>query len=935
MKASVFLFHVLMCCSLYLCGQQFSHHQITLPAEVKTSELSGVYIDRDGFIWLSAGKDLFRYDGINFKQIPADSNYIPDDKISVLYHDRHHKLWVGWESGTISEVKRAGLFSYCPPEGNPSVPIVKWTEDSYGQLWMATYGEGVYVKDSNGRWHNFNHDDGLPSLEVYDMERWGNHIMLATDQGLVQASFENRRKKLRILNQDQGLADQIVKSIEVDKDGLWIAYYESTIDLMRKDGSIERFQAPAVLDAYKLVKAGNLSWWLSESGNLYHAQNNKGWQLLNLFEGRKARIQDIVKDNEGHLWIVGSRGLQMLDQWRKLYQGGERVSAICQQGHSLWYASEGNLFHVDLLTHQEDLLWQGDEPVLSLYLDARQRLWAGTFNAGVKVYDQKTNKLKVLNEAKGLVNNNVLSINGNAEGVWLGTLGGASFYPIDDQQLKHPVNFGGEGGVGLQYIYAVAVSDLGEVYLGTDGDGVLRKRGDHFVPLLEGQSSGVVLDLCVDKKGSLWWITPNGRLLSWSAAGQVDSIPAWQHETEKFSGIEAAPNGDILVFYEAGILRWSPAREAWINYGKAYGLENLQPELHAQHLDPQAGLFIGTATGINFLNLDLLPELSKPSTFFDGPELFFKPTHKSRFQSHDNHLTFNYVGRWFTDPQAVRYRIKLEGYDLEWTTSQNTQTTYPRLPPGDYTFKVVAGVNGYFPAEQMKQYHFSIATPWYQRWYVIAGAILVLAAWAALYIRNRFKQVKYREQQEQDRIRAQYEAIKSQVNPHFLFNSFNTLMALIEDDREEARDYLTDLSDFFRNILQYREVDLYHLKDELSIIQTYLSLQKKRFGENVRVDICLSKDELNTKIPPLTLQLLLENAFKHNVISRHKPLEARIFVEDGYLVVWNALQERQNPDKSTGYGLESIRKKYSFYEKKPVKIARDQDQYAVYLPLLT
>lgn len=926
---------LLACFAFSSKAQEINYREIALPTAVRTSTLDLLHTDKKGFLWLAVGPGLYWYDGLQFHKVDTDTTGRPGDGISTLFDDHQGRVWVGWRSGFISTVQGDSTHAYQPEEGTPSAPIVRWAEDDRDQLWMATDGEGLYVRATNGRWYNFDEDDGLPSEDSYDLAAMANTVMLATDQGLVRCSFDEEKKHLEVIAPKDGLADQIVKSLYADSLGLLAAFYEPFLNTISRRGVISAAIPAPGPDAHIIWRSGEVLWWLSEGGNLYQKTGSSAWQLIELDKARHAQIRHLAADKEGHMWVSTNKGLFLIDQWYSHRPTPKPVTALCVSGTKIWYSQEGTLYEMDRLTDNTQKAWEGENLILNLYADHWGRIWAGTFDGGTIMWDPSTFSKYQFTEAEGLSNNNVLSIDGNKEGIWLGTLGGVTRIVFATQgNIDAIKTYDRHQGMDVQYIYAVHVAEDGQVFLGTDGEGILRWDGKSFRPLSIDLPREVVLDLATGPEGVLWWVTPDGVLHGWSAARGLIKVPSYPEEPGKVAGLLAADDGSVYIIHEGGIHRWHPARKAWRAYQKSFGFAAFQPELHAHCLHHNNSLYLGTARGITTLQLDLLPAQAWPHTRLTGVELFLQPTSSHVFSSGENHITFKYIGRWYTNPTAVRYRIKLQGYDLDWIESQNPEITYPRLPPGDYKFSVVAGIDGHYPKDQVKQFEFTIKSAWYTRWYSILIFILLLAGLALLLFRFRVKSLQQKQEREKQQVRAQYEALKSQVNPHFLFNSFNTLMALIEDDKAEATGYLAALSDFFRHILEFREIDLITVEEEMDIVQTYLSLQAKRFGSNLRVEIDLGEVVLETRIPPLTLQLLVENAFKHNVISRSKPLDLRIFEKDGYLVVWNKLQLKARPDASTGYGLDSIEKKYKFYSNQPIKTEKSSDHFAVYLPLI-
>lgn len=190
------------------------------------------------------------------------------------------------------------------------------------------------------------------------------------------------------------------------------------------------------------------------------------------------------------------------------------------------------------------------------------------------------------------------------------------------------------------------------------------------------------------------------------------------------------------------------------------------------------------------------------------------------------------------------------------------------------------------------------------------------------------------ERLERENISAKYENLKSQVNPHFLFNSLNALTNLVYEDQDKAAKFIKQLSEVYRYVLDTREQEVVPLEEELKFLRSYLFLQQIRFGGKLKVDINLNGT--TSMIAPLALQMLVENAIKHNVISEETPLLIRIYREDDFIVVENTLQPRQATNyHSPGVGLENIRKRYEFLRGElRVQVNKGQDDFTVKLPVI-
>lgn len=185
-----------------------------------------------------------------------------------------------------------------------------------------------------------------------------------------------------------------------------------------------------------------------------------------------------------------------------------------------------------------------------------------------------------------------------------------------------------------------------------------------------------------------------------------------------------------------------------------------------------------------------------------------------------------------------------------------------------------------------------------------------------------------------DNLSAQYELLKQQVNPHFLFNSLNTLKAMVESGDQEAADFIIKLSNFYRFTLESRKLDLIHVHEEMEILKAYLFLQKARFDGGFTFESTLSDKTLGTLIPPFTLQLLVENCIKHNVVSLEKPLHIRLYEEQDKIIIENQMQPKTGDQPSLGVGLKNIDLRYSHLLEQHIDIIKDLKIFQVKLPLI-
>ena len=182
---------------------------------------------------------------------------------------------------------------------------------------------------------------------------------------------------------------------------------------------------------------------------------------------------------------------------------------------------------------------------------------------------------------------------------------------------------------------------------------------------------------------------------------------------------------------------------------------------------------------------------------------------------------------------------------------------------------------------------------------------------------------------------AQFDALKNQLDPHFLFNSLNVLTSLIDENPIAAQNFTTSLSKVYRYVLEQKNKELISVDEELKFAKTYVRLLKMRFEDSIIFEIPEKATNPDARVVPLSLQLLLENAVKHNIVNSGNPLKIRIFEKDGNLIVENILQPKEVLKKSTGVGLSNIMQRYSLLTDRQVQINKTASHFSVEIPMLT
>ena len=614
------------------------------------------------------------------------------------------------------------------------------------------------------------------------------------------------------------------------------------------------------------------------------------------------------------------------------------LSIHCGEDNQIWYSTEQGLWSFEPKSGRKKLLFSDAQTkITSIYQEKTSDvLWLGTLGEGVWRLNLRNGEKKRFQEKDGFVNNHVMSIDGNEDEIWFATFGGVS-------RLRQSVgnstfeNINSKNGLGSDYVYKAIVDKNGTAWFATDGKGIYYYQ-DETLKAANQASQKTVLSIAETNDGKVWFSTEDGKICFFDGE-KFKSFPKYQPKNS-FAPVSVMSNteNDLIISYPEYIDILFVQTGEFIRFDASMGISPLGQDLNVVDRDPEGNIWIGTNQGIMRLN----PPVNQPKVYPQPRIRKVKVGLEDIDEigpmklSHDqNHLVFDFIGIWYQSPESVHYEYRLNGYDNKWIPTRDNQAIFPKLRHGYYKFELRAssGLNNSWspPAS----FRFRIHKPFWETWWFILSVGLTIFGVTSWWVKSREERLRLAEKLEKDKLESRFETLQSQINPHFLFNSFNTLISIIEDDKSTAVEYVEKLSDFFRNILAYRDRQIIPLKEELTLFDDFHYLQKKRYGDNFRLVIEINPELLAKGIPTLTLQLLVENAFKHNIISATRPLH--IYVETkipGYLTVRNNLQRRKYEVPSTRIGLENIAQRYQILTQKEVKIEISDGEFAVHIPLL-
>jgi ligand-binding sensor domain-containing protein len=968
---------------LFLFSRKTADAQVpffkTFQVDKENNELRVQRILRDhaGFLWLGTSEGLYKFNGIDFSKVRSE--LIADQSVTALYEDRRQRLWVGCKSGKIIIVERNNVKSFLPEKKSPGSAIHDILEDSESRIWFATNGEGVYYFEHDSL-HNIRSDNGLNDDFTYSLALTKDGaIWIGTDQGIGICRMNNGVSRISKLTSADGLPDNIVRILLPDSSqDIWIGMQDKGV--CKYVAGKKTFFTPKSLQDWRygqvncIMQSGNHLWIGTDQYGIVNFENAQDGNIRQLSAGdniKLSKINDLVEDPEFNVWIannnllVRSSGEQinfLLNDENKKTDGTGNDnktssfrfihSILSDHAGNLWFTPDQGLVKYNLAAAAGNNITRYTitpvhtlVDISALHEDEHGYLWIGTMGDGIFRMNIKTGKFTKVKGESSIEKASVLSIAVKDDFLWFAGLEGVSKCKIEDGETNHAslhfADVSATHSFGRNYIYCIFIDSKNRVWLGTDDKGIIVYDQGKYTTYSasNGLRSNVIYSITEDPSGNIWFSTLNAGIYKFDGKKFHNYTTDDGLSDLNIFSIASDSYGNIVIVNKHGIDVLDPATGLFTYFDRSSGINELNSDLNAITKDNSGNIWIGTESGIIKYHSRKLTQAFQPITVLNRVSVFLDEVdfrNASKFSYDQNNFTFDYNGLWYSDPERVKYQYMLEGYNNTWINSRDRSIIYPKLAPGTYTFKIRSSLNQNFNNASEASYKFIIASPFWFRWWFLALVALVISFSLRHYIMNRERRIKHMDLLQKEKIEFQFETLKNQVNPHFLFNSFNTLISIIEENPKIAVEYVERLSQFFRNIVMYREKDVILLKEELELLDNYYFLQKKRFCENLSLNMDIPEEIKNSRyVPPLTLQLLMENTVKHNSVSRETPLTIDVFINKyGKLVMRNNKNIKIKKAESPGIGLQNIVSRFQLLSDRTVEIKDGDDFFEVAIPLI-
>lgn len=911
-----------------------------------------LYQNRQGYIFAGTTKGLYRFDGVEFYKYQQATD--APSAITAIGEVYNNQLWLGFDDGHLALLQNNHIEPLLFEEGTPKKPIRKILFDKKGIVWLATAGEGIYYL-RNKRMYNINEDDGLSDNYVYDIAITKDGLVkAATDRGLNIVSIENEKKDIKVFSSKDGLPDNILRCLSETPEAFsWLGMQDAGVVCLDNNQGIQTTIPNWSFGQVNDVVSTSSQVFVAteDNGLLVYDHDDKNRITTSSYHDENLKkINALFRDRESNVWAAGDHFLMRtagsnIEMLYKLAKpSAERVHTLLHAADkSIWF-NTGN--SVSSITRNGNNWEQknyiikniGNTDISCLYQDNRGIIWVGTLGKGIVLLDPLTGTQKTITEDSLLVNSNIISISGKDSAVWISGFEGIVCARLTNGNINY-TNYTGIADIGSNYINYIFPDSKDRVWFATDGKGLTLFEKEKFTSLKQ-RSSGlgnVIYRIVEDPFNNLWYSTYRNGIVKYNGSSFYNYTTEQGLSDINITGL--AGTRDNIIVMHRDKLDIINAKTGGITYiDDEQGIENINTDFNAYTTDREGNLYFISDSTICRYHASYYTAL-QPVILIDNVQLFLQEVQVQNghsFAYDENNISFHYTGLYYSQSEEIRYQYKLENYDKNWVDTKDKTKNFPSLPPGNYTFRVRVSLNNNFSTAPEASFMFVIEKPfWANIWFILL-CLAMLIVIILVIIKSRERAINKFNKLEREKIRSQLETLRSQINPHFLFNSFNTLISEIEEEPSKAVTYVEKLSDFYRSIVMNREKDLILLEEELDILNDYAFIQQKRYGRAVQITNTVTEEQGKSYyITPLALQLLIENAIKHNVVSLETPLSIDVYIDkDEYLVVKNTIAKKLQEEKGSRMGLQNIRKRYELISRRAVMVEKDEQYFIVKIPLL-
>ena len=887
--------------------------------ELEDIRVNDMVFGEQGELAIIDDQRLFVYDGYELNLVWTSSSN--DDRFKVLFQ-MDDIYYIGTSEGHVL-MSKDGKVSTIMSYDQVRVNSIVGTQDK--KLLVTTDGKGMHVLDPIlGKTESL--ELGVNLNHVNEVVSSGNRFVYVTDQGVYTSSLKfDKIQKIEQL--EQRLIDRIFSTEHGD---LWMSDF---------DGNVIHFgfkdQRLIEIHIDDQVKITDLSFaddrlFVSTQKGIYQISNITS-PIVDVRLVGQGSSRGLLIDDECNLWVAKDGMIQRASLYFSRFRTSpnQEIHSMSSYKNKLLLGTEKGILSFDPKMQVETLLKK--EVNITCMEYSSNTLAVGTYDSGVLLYDDTAQKPMFLGKSEGLRDNTVLALEFKSETeLIVSSLAGIDL--LEKQQGKWQAREL-DKNLNKFYILSIFSGGDGSLWFGTDRKGII-KYSHGEINLLDstivGNQIGTVSSIKSGQDQSIWLISEESGLLKYTSNGLSEE--ASPHGTWGiYTSLIALESNRFLLIGEREVSIYDPNKKELIQFGSELELERGTSFLNNYTLADSEVYFEHNGTLYLFHDIrDVKRTNSLTSLIRVEVDLAPKDTSLHDFSEFENSFQFTYSGILHRNQEEIQYSYRLLGYDDSWRMTKDRQVAYSHLTPGNYTFQVRSSHDIFHAEVDIISYSFTIhrlfnRTVWFRTMVIVA--ILALIFW---WRQRGLKAKELRDKYALLSTETKLLNLKSQLNPHFLFNSFNTVIGLIEEDKERSVKYIEHLTDFYRMVLELGDSDLIPINQELELLSAYIHLLSERFGDALELVIPSSFNEFF--IPPMSLQLLVENAVKHNIASDSRPLRIEIKETERTIIIMNGINLRSSVKDSMGIGLENLKQRFLILAQKDVEVRLEGDFFLVELP---
>ncbi|MBK7966648.1 MAG: histidine kinase [Bacteroidetes bacterium] len=970
---------------------------LTVAEGLNDGIVNAICKDKFGFMWVATTGALNRYDGKNVKKythIQGDSTSAPNSSPITLTYDQSERLWIGYSSGLVEFDYSTETFKHIQPFKDQFVYMVHSL--SMERLLVSTT-EDIYIYNiKTNKIESFIASEDKVSKNyideyyVYDYCLLKEKIYFSSDGGVLIYNINTKKITFQPISPFKGPINRIF----ADAQGLlWMSDFQTknlykvnsnNFEIQNKSFLLKVEGEQIAITDFTIDKQNNL--WMMGSKNTIIKLNSKGYPTYYEYNNQvptnllASGFKSMYCSVDGYIWFININGLGYFHPDENIfdvYFPYKETSAskfakvlLKDRNGNIWSATPTGLsVRNDAMNKYEIFNAQTDKKnrILSsivncLSEDKLGNIWIAT-SRGVNRYNNKTNLMESFSIHDSLPQIPYFTIFTDHENtVWFGAAhnNGLYYFSYRDNKFRnvstHPL-LKKYMKNGVRCIYEDSQNRL---WLGFDGQGLgmydknKQTTSNWFNNDFQNEktiSGNLIIDIREDKVGYIWISTHNGITGINTKYNLIKIINNQNGLNSNYCGPLAIDHLNRLwVGTSSDLVLISSDRKNITNFNQRDGLISSSFFEYQASITPDGFFYFPTVKGfVKFHPSTYIEKSNNLEYYLTSYSIFNKEnllmlTNDSKAQillePNENYFSFNFTTPYYKQSQQITYAYKLENFDKDWNYSTQPRVNYTNVPPGNYSLIYKASINENWPSSYksidltIKNYFYR--TVWFRT--LISSFFILIILWIYRFRINNLREVAGLNERaqllEKEKSVVQYENLKQQLNPHFLFNSLTSLNSLISTEPKIARQFVDQMSKIYRYILKSSENETVPLVNEINFAKTYVQLQQTRFSEGFEVNININEEYFHQKIVPVTIQNLIENAIKHNIIDEESPLVIDIYVKDEYLVVKNNLQKKNMVETSNKHGLNQLKSFYRFLSDKPVLIEENENSFIIKIPLI-